>query len=160
MRKTFLILAIAIATTTVTFGQKKSTLSQPSLITYNVGAEAQFPIGNSVDVKTPLFGESVRVSYQPTKQLAYTLSASYLQNKNQFVQVPVLAGLRYNLVRNVFVGVEAGASFFNNSAAQFTYSPTVSVRIKRFTITERFLGSIKNGQSTSTSVGLGVSFRL
>ncbi len=151
MRKIFLILAM-IATTTLAFGQK-------SPATLKVGGIVQFPIAKSVDFNLPFYGETVTVTCQSGKVLGYTLSASYLQNKNRFVQVPVLAGVRYQLVKNVFVNAEAGASFYNSGRTQFTYSPSLSVQLGRVCIDQKFLSSIKYGRSTS-SVGLAVSYRL
>lgn len=156
MKKLFIMLTILVTSTGI-FAQ--STKSVPKKMSYTVGAVAQFPIKNSVDTKTPMFGEMVTIACRSTQKLAYTVSGSYFQNKKSFVQVPVLAGVRYNLMHNVYVGGEAGVSFYNQGVTKFTYSPSVSLAFKRIVLSERFLSSVKNGKASS-SVGVGVSYRL
>lgn len=162
MKKIILMLAI-IATTTIAFGQTKSNLS------VNVGGSVLFPIGNSVDAYSPFYGETVKLVCQP-KNIGYTLSATYLQDKNDNVQIPVMAGARIKLLNSLYFGTEAGVTFYNNNAseafynskganAKFTYSPSFTYQIKRVGITQNFLGSISQGKSTS-SVGVGLTYKL
>jgi len=129
MKKTILFLAM-IAITSVTFGQKKLPVA------FNVGAAVQFPITASVNTKMPSYGQTMKVICQPTSKLGYTASASYLQSKGNFVQVPVLVGVRTQLVKNVYVGAEAGVTFYSKIRAQFTYSPSITAEFGRVSVTQ------------------------
>ncbi len=153
MKKILLMLAI-IATTTLAFGQK----SKAPTTTFNIGAAVLFPSATSVDTKTPSYGESFIVTRQQSKHVAISLSASYLQNKYNTAQIPVLAGVHYMLIKNLYVGGELGVDFYTGST-QFAYSPSVSFKIGRVTLNQRFMTTIAHATSTS-SVGFGVSYRL
>lgn len=129
-------------------------------IALNVGATVQFPITSSVNTKNPSYGESLRAIYQPKTKLGYTLSTSYLQNKGN-VQIPVLAGVRTQLVKNVYVGAEAGVSFYTGVRSQFTYSPYVTAEFGRVSVTQNFLSTVSPNLGKSiSSVGLVLSYRL
>ena len=155
MKKLFLMLAIS-AISMVSFGQTKSQVS------YHVGATVFMPITNSDGVKTesPAFGQTLMVMCQPTSKIGYTVSASYLQNSQKNVQIPVMAGARYSLTNRLSAGLEAGAMFANKGVeTAFTYSPSITYRIWKLDVTQRFISSI-NGGNTTSNIGLGVSYKL
>lgn len=153
MKKIILMLAI-IATTTIAFGQTKSPLS------VNVGGTLLFPVETSVGVNSPLYGETVKLVCQP-KNIGYTLSASYLQDKNDNVQIPVMVGAKVKLLSSLYFGTEAGVRFYNNNLnPQFTYSPSFTYQIKRVGITQNFMGSISQGKSINNGVGIGLTYKL
>ena len=152
MKKIILMLAI-IATTTIAFGQTKSPL------TVNVGGTVLFPVGTSLNEKSPSYGETVKLVCQP-KNIGYTLSVSYLQSKSDSVQIPVMVGTKIKVLNNLYFNTEAGVSFYNKSNnPQFTYSPSFTYQIKRFGVTQSFLGSISNGKSAS-NVGFSLTYKL
>jgi outer membrane protein W len=157
MKKIVLILAI-VAMTASTFAQ-----TTKSSVTVNVGAATLFPIGKSVDVKTPSYGETVKVVCTQ-KNVGYTLSATYLQDKANSVQIPIMAGLEFRLFSRLSFSTEAGVNFYNYKNAQFVYSPSLTYRIKNFSITESFMSTLGGGHtnfgSTSTNVGLSVTYKL
>lgn len=156
MKKVFLALAV-IAISMVSFGQSKSP------VTYHVGAAMFMPISESesVDTKTPAFGQTLMVMCQPTGKIGYTVSASYLQNRHGFVQIPVMVGARYSLTNRLSAGLEAGAMFANESVGtKFTYSPSITYRVWKLDVTQRFISSIVGDGNVSSNVGLGVSYKL
>lgn len=154
MKKLVLVLAVVVSAT-IAFGQKKSPL------TFNVGATALYPISKSVDTKSHLIGQTLEVACKPNEQkTSYTLSAKYLQDKSGFALIPIAVGVRYPLYHNVSVGLETGVSLNNtNKDAAFTYSPSVSLGLKKFTLSQVLLTTVKGGKSSSI-IGLALSYRL
>jgi hypothetical protein len=154
MKKLVLVLAVAL-TTTIAFAQKKSE------VTYNVGATALYPIAKSVDTKSHFIGQTLEVACKPNGQkVSYTASAKYLQNKSNYALIPVAVGVRYPLYNNLSVGLETGVTLNNsNSDVDFIYSPSVSLALKKFTLSQVLLTTVKDGKSSSI-IGLALSYRL
>ncbi len=167
MKKMFLMLAI-IASAMVSSAQK-------SPVSFSLGAVASLPVGKLSTTHKIGYGGVAQLTYQASKPLNYTLSAGYTSfvgktGVKNFTQIPVLLGTKYNLTKDVYVGVEAGASFFDVvrgqfSGARFTYKPSLGVKVGKFDFNGSFISAVDNtgrigkGGSSVDNTSLSISYK-
>ena len=121
----------------------------------SVGPSIYAPIAKNVDWDSKSWGQKVNFS---KKNLNFSLG--YMQNKSGHAQIPVLLGVRKNLKGKLFVGLDAGLTFFNGHKGQFTYNPSIGYKLnKRWSLEQSILRMVNDGKHSS-QVGLSACFNL
>lgn len=159
MKKILMIVGL-LASTTAVFAQKAKEKN-----TYSFGVQTLVPVG--VGTTTVLNGLTVQAERKVSNNAKLTLSGSangLLNFKdNNFLSFPVLGGLKLGLddSKKLSLGLAAGATFYNLSGetTKFTYSPTLNVDSRKYSVSLIYLGTL-DGSKNLSSVGLGVSYKL
>ena len=143
MKKMLVIVAMLAAT--MSYGQKKATVS------YNAGVQVNAPMGALSNDFNYGIGGLVSANCQPGKKVTYSLTAGYLSYQakasgTNVSQVPVLVGASYPVYKAIKLGAEAGVSFFNNSIGnRITVGGVVSHNISsKFNVAVRYTSTLKN----------------
>jgi hypothetical protein len=143
MKKMLLIVALLAAT--MSYGQKKATIS------YNAGVQVNVPMGALANDFKYGIGGLVSANCKPGKTWTYSLTAGYLsyQAKTGIVnvsQIPVLVGANYPIAKAINLGAEAGVSFFNNGiGSRMTVGGVLSHDINsKFNVAVRYTSTLKN----------------
>lgn len=127
MKKVLLSLAILLVAT-AGFAQKKA-----SPWNFRVGVLTPMPVNVYQDYRMDVGSSLFEVSNRVGKKVCLTLNSGFLRfqgfNGNEdFTNIPVLGGARYNVNNNVYFGVAAGVAFFNDEAEvsdRIMYTPHV-----------------------------------
>ena len=73
-------------------------------------------------------------------------------------QIPVLAGIRYYIVKDIYLSLQSGVSIFNQDrGSAFTFAPGLGAKFSVIDATLKFMGASKDGGGLST-VGLRVAY--
>jgi hypothetical protein len=160
MKKILMIVGL-LASTTAIFAQKAKEKN-----TYSFGVQTLIPVGS--ESSTVLNGVTVQAEKAVSKNVKLTLSGSAngsLNFKdNSVIAFPVLGGLKLGLddSKKLSLGLAAGATFYNlaGSSAKFTYSPTLNVDARKYSVSLIYLGTVLDGSKNQSSVGLGVAYKL
>lgn len=158
MKQILVILGLAIST--LSFGQKKSTVD------YTVGLQGLVGLKG---VSSNGFNFTAECKPASLKEISYTLSVSAL-GKNLLgnfakgeatdVQFPVLAGVKNKLSKKLSLGLGAGATFYSvGGSANFTWSPSVNLSHKNWGVSMLMLSTLVD-KKLQNAVGVGVSYKL
>ena len=166
MKQILVILGLAIST--LSFGQKKSTVD------YTVGLQGLVGLKgvSSASIRSlSANGFNFTAECKPAslKEISYTLSVSAL-GKNLLgnfakgeatdVQFPVLAGVKNKLSKKLSLGLGAGATFYSvGGSANFTWSPSVNLSHKNWGVSMLMLSTLVD-KKLQNAVGVGVSYKL
>lgn len=150
MRKVLLMLAVVLSTT-IAFGQKKENKTD-----IQIGGTVFAPLAKNLDWNAKSWGQRVNLSRQSGKHLRTNLSFGFMQNKAGNVQMPLLVGVRRHLVKSIHVGLDGGMTFYNGKKGEFTYNPSVGVRLnKKWYLEQSWLRTKKR-----TNMGLSLLYGL
>lgn len=156
------------------------TESYVSGIRLSVGADAGIPVGSLNNGHDWSLGGSIQGDFPLLKdQLFATLNAGYnniftgsQNNVPDFQLIPVKAGLKYFVIKQIYIQGEAGVSFLTNknslgadNTAVFVYAPQVGVLLNiggknyidagfRFESNQKFF----NGGTTSNFLALRIAY--
>jgi len=160
MKKMLVIVAMLAAT--MSYGQKKTTLS------YNAGVQVNAPMGALSNDFNYGIGGLVSANCQPGKKMTYSLTAGYLsyQGKtagDRLSQIPVLVSASYPVHKAITLGAEAGISFFDHSIGnRATVGGVLSHNINnKFNIAVRYTSTLKNNTDVNaiSNGSLTVSYK-
>ena len=123
------------------------------------------PIGDFSDISSVGFGASLMGEYPASEKIGITLSVGYLTFSGKLVDfegsgsvklpstsdVPVLAGLKYQITEKIYGHLQAGMSFFNNGlGSAFTYAPTIGVMAsEKIDLSLKYQAATKSGGTLS-----------
>ena len=170
MKKLSLICALALASSGL-FAQENNTTSKK--VGFSVGVELASPVGDLKDSHKFGIGGTAQVEYMVAQQVGITLNAGYISysGKSQTFlgttyknpalgQIPILAGVRYYFIKDIYVSGQLGVSVFKvkgaDSESAFTYAPGIGIKVSLLDLTLKYMGASKNG-STLSNVGLRVA---
>lgn len=146
MRKVLLMLAVVL-TTTIAFGQKKENKTD-----IQIGGTVYAPLAKNLDWNAKSWGQRVNFSRQQGKHLRTNLSFGFMQNKAGDVQMPLLVGVRRHLVKSIHIGLDGGMTFYNGKKGEFTYNPSVGVKINNKWCLEQ--SWLRTGKKTAMGLSL------
>jgi len=150
MKKKFLLF-FAIVCSLVAFGQDHKKEGWD----VSVGPTLFAPMTKSVDWNSKAWGETVK--FHKNRMV---VTVGFMQDKNNFVVVPVLIGGRKHLKHGLHLGLDAGVTFFHGQKGQFTYVPSLGYKInKKWCLEQSILRTVKDGK-TSNRVGFGLLYSL
>jgi opacity protein-like surface antigen len=154
MKKLILCAAIAVISISHVTAQSPSGERDFKI---SIGAEGALPLGKMKDFSSMGIGGSLQAEYKIGEVVAITLDAGYLtfSGKTQarivnydlitlqpiyanvklatINQIPVMAGARLYFTENLYVGAQAGITFFSasgsKSSSAFTYAPGIGYNL-------------------------------
>lgn len=169
MKKQLLsILAVLIAG--FSYAQETKTVKP---VVLSIGAELASPVGDLDNSSDFGIGGSLQAEFMVKSNLGITVNAGYINYLGKkydtpigsvkaasISQIPLLAGVRYYLIKDIYVSGQLGASIFNRDiGTAFTYAPGIGARASIFDLTLKYMGSNKNDASLSNvSLRVAVSF--
>lgn len=146
MKKVLLMLAVVL-TTTIAFGQKKENKAD-----IQIGGTVYAPLAKNLDWNAKSWGQKINISRERGKHLRTNLSFGFMQNKAGNVQMPLLVGVRRHLVKSIHVGLDGGMTFYNGKKGEFTYNPSVGVRLNKNWCLEQ--SWLRTGKKTNMGLSL------
>ena len=150
MKKKFLLF-FAIVCSLVAFGQDHKKEGWD----VSVGPTLFVPMAKTVNWNSKAWGQTVKFNKKNT-----VVTLAFMQDKNNFVVAPVLVGGRKHLKHNLYVGLDAGVTFFHGQKGQFTYVPSLGYKInKKWCLEQSLLRTVKEGKTTNR-IGLGLLYNL
>lgn len=177
MKKALLFL---ISFTSISLAINAQTESSKSAlpISFSLGAEVGFPVGNNVAEYSAIFGGTAQAEFKFANKLGVTGRIGYLNysyktvfSKGNLGFVPVLAGLKYYISPRAFIFLQAGAAFgltsitdaqnaiYLNKGTFFAYSPGVGHKFGKHLDAEfKFLGLSNSNHQHINSFGLRLGY--
>ena len=156
--KRILLLLVATLITGISFGQKFQKLE------FNVGASLFSPIAKNLSWDDKAWGQRMQLVKPKNDKFAYVLNFGIQQNKDQFVQIPVLLNARHFVYRKIYVTYGTGVTFFNDEKSRFTLTTGWGVQTKRFVIEQSLFRTTASesylGKPHDNNVGISVLYRL
>lgn len=135
--KTILLTVLALLTTLLSHGQALKKLE------VSVGASFFAPVSKDVAWDNRAWGQRVQFTLPTDSVFSFTLALGYQQDKDRYVQMPVLAGVRIRTYKNLHLGLGAGATFFKEDKARFTLTPSIGYQHKRWYIEQSLFRTTK-----------------
>jgi hypothetical protein len=167
MKKYLLFVAAAFGTASLFAQEVKS-----KKVIFSVGAEAAVPVGDYNSVSSFAFGGTAQAEYLASNKVGITLNSGYINyfgkrfdlpgygslKRESFGQIPVLAGIRYYFIKDIYVSGQLGISQVTKGAgAGFTYAPGIGFKFSVLDATVKYMGVAFNGVTLST-VGVRVAY--
>lgn len=156
MKKILCIAAILIASNT--FAQKFKKLE------VNVGASLFVPVTKDLAWENKAWGQRLQLVKPRNEKFAYVANLGIQQNRDNFLQIPALLGLRHHLYKNLYVTYGTGATFFKNEKARFSLTAGWGVQMKKLVIEQSVFRTSMTNQTLVhphfNNAGLAVLYRL
>lgn len=156
MKKVVLFFAIAIAAVSANAQDKKGAEG----FQFGAGVKVALPIGDFADGSSFALGGELQGEYMFSESFSALASAGYT---NYFAKgggsgtglIPVLAGIRYYVVPEFFIGAKAGVGFSTESGggSLFNYLPQVGYNASNFQLALGYDALTKNS-NTSSAISL------
>ena len=158
-----MILALMIASY-CTFAQTTTKVSKTN---YRVGLVTTVPVDvYGQDYHVGIASSLFEMSYKVCPKATLTLNTGYIrmsaEGKATYAQIPVLAGVRYPLNNQFYIGAAAGISLYNKSeygSSDFMYEPYFGYQSKHISIDLNYFNTVKKDAGTKT-LALTVSYTL
>lgn len=173
-----LILCAAFAAMSISYATAQSPSGEKDL-KISIGAEGALPVGKMKDFRSMGIGGSLQGEYKIGEVVAITLNAGYLTFPGKTLvrivdydpitlqpiyansklatinQIPVMAGARLYFTENLYVGAQAGISFFSSNGSNlttsaFTYSPGIGYNVTpHLDLMIKYQAYTKSGSTTA-----------
>ena len=156
MKNILLILAVLI--TTNVFGQKKF-----QKLDVNGGISLFTPVAKDFFWNEKAWGQRVQFVKERNKNLSYVMNLGIQQNKDKYLQIPALVGLRHFMYKNIYITYGTGATFFKNENTRFTLTAGWGVQTKKLVIEQSIFRTTAGEQfqkAHENNVGISVLYRL
>lgn len=157
-----MLLLVALFAATMSYGQKKATVS------YNAGVQVNVPMSALANDFNYGIGGLVSANCKPGSKFTYSLTTGGITYKAKaggvnLAQIPVLVGVSCDIHKALALGLEAGMSFFNQSVgSRATVGVSLSHNINdKFNLTSRYTSTLKNSTDVDpiSNVSLTLSYR-